>query len=94
MGFIYGIKFEMCKEICRKPLSQHPGLGASLEKVVPSIVPFPVFWIVITGIAELAGAVGLQIRTCRPLAGKLLAALFVCVWSEALGCIQKSTIVY
>ena len=31
MGFIQGTKSKHSKEICRKPISQHPGLAASQD---------------------------------------------------------------
>ena len=31
MGFIYIINTVLFKEICREPISQHPGLGTSLQ---------------------------------------------------------------
>ena len=41
MGFIYGIKYKFW-EICRRPISQHPGLGNSLQySVVRASWKFP-----------------------------------------------------
>jgi uncharacterized membrane protein len=54
-----------------------PGGFAS---VMPPIVPYPHAVILLTGAAELAGAIGLFIPRTRLLAGVLLALYAVCVY--------------
>lgn len=54
-----------------------PGVFVS---VMPSAVPDPHAVIILTGIAEMAGAVGLFVRRVRTLAGVMLALYAVCVY--------------
>jgi uncharacterized membrane protein len=54
-----------------------PGLFAPL---MPAGVPYPTIVIVLTGLAELAGAVGLFVPRTRALAGIMLALYAVCVF--------------
>jgi uncharacterized membrane protein len=55
----------------------HLVAGASMAAVVPSWVPGGVFWVYLTGIALLAGAVGIHVRRFTPLAAVGIAALMV-----------------
>jgi len=48
-----------------------------LAAMVPPFVPFPLFMVYLTGVLELAGAVGLILTRTRWAAGICLAALFV-----------------
>lgn len=48
--------------------------------ITPDWVPFPHFIIAFTGIAEIAGAVGLLIPQLRKYAGIGLALYALCVW--------------
>ena len=48
--------------------------------ITPSWVPYPALVIAVTGVCELAGAVGLLIPRLRRLAGIMLALYCVCVF--------------
>jgi uncharacterized membrane protein len=48
--------------------------------ITPAWVPFPEFVIAFTGVAEIAGAIGLMIPRLRYAAGIGLALYAVCVW--------------
>jgi uncharacterized membrane protein len=48
--------------------------------ITPDWVPFPHFIIAFTGVAEIAGAVGLLIPQLRKYAGIGLALYALCVW--------------
>lgn len=48
-----------------------------LAAMVPDFVPFPLFMVYLTGVLELAGAVGLILARTRWAAGICLAILFV-----------------
>lgn len=48
--------------------------------IVPSWVPFPRETVLLTGVAELAGAVGLMTGRFRQAAGMGLALYALCVW--------------
>ena len=48
--------------------------------IMPDWVPFPHFIVAFTGIAEIAGAVGLLIPQLRKCAGIGLALYALCVW--------------
>lgn len=50
---------------------------ADLVAMVPPIVPFPSLMVYLTGVLELAGAVGLVLERTRRAAGICLALLFV-----------------
>lgn len=50
------------------------------ESIVPSFLGSPRFWIYLSGVGELACALGLAIRRIRWIAGWLTAALFVVVF--------------
>jgi uncharacterized membrane protein len=54
-----------------------PGLFAPL---MPAIVPHPMVVIALTGLAEIAGAIGLFVPRTRALAGIMLALYAVCVF--------------
>lgn len=49
-------------------------------KITPSWVPYPEFMVAFTGIAEIAGAIGLFIPRFRRAAGIGLALYALCVW--------------
>lgn len=49
-------------------------------QITPSWVPFPEAMVAFTGIAEIAGAIGLFIPKLRPAAGVGLALYALCVW--------------
>jgi uncharacterized membrane protein len=48
--------------------------------IVPPAVPFPGAVVVMTGVCEVAGAVGLAVPATRRLAGLMLAIYAFCVW--------------
>ncbi|MGW0248790.1 DoxX family protein [Nocardia goodfellowii] len=48
-----------------------------LVAMVPGFMPFADFLVYLTGVVELAGAIGLLIPATRPVAGLVLALLFV-----------------
>lgn len=50
-----------------------------LLRMVPPFVPFPAAVVYLTGVFELAGAVGLVLPATRRAAGLCLALLFVCL---------------
>lgn len=52
----------------------------TIAPLMPKAVPHPVAVIVLTGIAEMAGAVGLFIPCTRAIAGIMLALYAVCVF--------------
>lgn len=53
---------------------------AGFIAITPDWVPFPEFVVLMTGIAEIVGAVGLFIPRFRKAAGVGLALYAVCVW--------------
>ncbi len=48
--------------------------------MMPRVIPYPSAVIVLTGIAEIAGAIGLFLPRTRALAGIMLALYAVCVY--------------
>ena len=48
--------------------------------MMPSFIPFQQFFIVLTGIAEMAGAIGIQIPKLRRLSGILMMILLVAIF--------------
>ena len=48
--------------------------------ITPDSVPYPAFMVAFTGVAEIAGAVGLMIPQTRKWAGIGLALYALCVW--------------
>jgi uncharacterized membrane protein len=52
--------------------------------MMPSMVPCPDLVVLLTGLCELAGAVGLLLPRTRRLAGIMLAVYFVCVFPANL----------
>jgi uncharacterized membrane protein len=48
--------------------------------MIPSVLPYPAEIVLLTGLCELAGAIGLHVRWTRRLAGIMLAIYFVCVF--------------
>jgi uncharacterized membrane protein len=55
----------------------HLVAGASMAAAVPSWVPGGVLWVYLTGVALLAGAVGIHVRRWAPLAALGIAVLMV-----------------
>mmetsp|Transcript_143731 Transcript_143731/g.250519 ORF Transcript_143731/g.250519 Transcript_143731/m.250519 type:complete len:122 (+) Transcript_143731:1-366(+) len=62
-----------------------------MRGMIPSWIPWPTFWIIATGIAEIGGALLLQFESLRPLAGKLLALLMVFIWPANIVAATKAT---
>jgi uncharacterized membrane protein len=52
--------------------------------IVPDMLPWPAAIVFVTGICEIAGAVGLHIPRLRRLAGLMLALYALCVWPANL----------
>lgn len=48
--------------------------------MMPPFIPFQSFFIVLTGIAEMAGGIGLQIPNVRRVTGMLMIALLVAIF--------------
>ena len=48
--------------------------------MIPSVLPYPAEIVLLTGLCELAGAIGLLVPRTRRLAGIMLAIYFVCVF--------------
>ncbi len=48
--------------------------------MMPPFIPFQSFFVVLTGIAEMAGGVGLQIPKLRKLTGLLMIAMLVAIF--------------
>ena len=57
----------------------HFGLTDLFVSVVPSYVPFPRPVVLLTGLCEIAGALGIVSKRLRPLAGAGLALFAACV---------------
>ncbi|MDZ4376062.1 MAG: DoxX family protein [Phenylobacterium sp.] len=53
-------------------------------RIMPPIVPFPEAVVAVTGVCEIAGAVGLMIPRTRRWAGGMLALYALCVWPANL----------
>ena len=64
--------------------------------IVPGWVPLPRETVLITGVCEVAGSIGLITRRLRPLAGIMLALYAVCVFpanvKHALGAIHLPSV--
>ena len=58
----------------------HLTRSGSFAPLMPSIVPYPMTVIVLTGFAEMAGAIFLFVPRTRALAGIMLALYAVCVF--------------
>lgn len=58
----------------------HVARPGAFAPVMPAAVPDPYAVIILTGIAEIAGAVGLFVPRLRALAGVMLALYAVCVY--------------
>ncbi|MDH7640506.1 DoxX family protein [Sphingomonas oryzagri] len=58
----------------------HLARPSFFEPMMPAAVPYPHAGIIMTGIAEIAGAVGLFVPRVRALAGVMLALYAVCVY--------------
>ena len=52
----------------------------TMVRIVPEWVPFPRVIVILTGVCELAGAIGLATPRWRRAAGWGLAAYALCVW--------------
>jgi uncharacterized membrane protein len=48
--------------------------------MIPSVLPYPAGIVLLTGLCEVAGAIGLLVPWTRRLAGIMLAIYFVCVF--------------
>ncbi len=59
---------------------RHLATPAPFLAITPAWVPHPHFVVAATGVAELAGAVGLMIPATRKAAGWGLALYALCVW--------------
>jgi uncharacterized membrane protein len=51
-----------------------------LVRMIPPLFPAPMAIVYLTGILEIAGAIGLMFRRFRPAAGTCLAALFAAMF--------------
>ncbi len=58
----------------------HFAYADAFARIVPPFVPEPVLIVQLTGLAELAGALGLLTRRFRRAAALALAAYCLCVW--------------
>jgi len=52
--------------------------------IMPPVIPFPREIVIVTGVCEIVGAVGLLIPRTQRLAGIMLALYAVCVWPANL----------
>ncbi|MBJ7499994.1 MAG: DoxX family protein [Sphingopyxis sp.] len=59
---------------------RHLATPAPFLAITPPWVPAPVFVVAATGVAEIAGAIGLMIPRVRKAAGWGLALYALCVW--------------
>jgi uncharacterized membrane protein len=62
----------------------HVALPAPFLRIVPNWVPHPALTVLLTGLCEIAGAVGLLIPRLRRFAGAMLALYALCVWPANL----------
>lgn len=58
----------------------HLMLPAPFERIVPAWVPMPHLTVLLTGLTEIAGAIGLMVPRLRRAAGIGLALYALCVW--------------
>ncbi|MDG5488420.1 DoxX family protein [Sphingomonas sp. BGYR3] len=58
----------------------HLAVPRPFLSIMPDFVPMPAVVVALTGVAEIAGAVGLMIPRLRRAAGWSLAAYALCVW--------------
>ncbi|WCP13951.1 hypothetical protein sphantq_02390 [Sphingobium sp. AntQ-1] len=58
----------------------HLSRPAGFLAITPHWVPMPELVVALTGVAELAGTIGLMIPRLRPAAGMGLALYALCVW--------------
>ncbi|UHD47013.1 DoxX family membrane protein [Aureimonas altamirensis] len=58
----------------------HFAYADALARIVPPFIPAPVLVVQLTGLAELAGAIGLLTGRFRRAAGIALAFYCLCVW--------------
>ncbi len=49
-------------------------------RIMPPMIPFPDAVVAVTGVCEVAGALGLLARRTRAWAGRMLALYALCVW--------------
>lgn len=63
---------------------------SAFENIVPSWVPSPRLMVYLSGVAELAGAVGLMIPALRRSAGIGLIVLLVCVFPANINMLQMA----
>jgi uncharacterized membrane protein len=60
--------------------SAHFVIPEFFRAMMPPFIPFQDFFIVLTGIAEIAGAIGIQVPRYRKLAGQLMIVLLVAIF--------------
>lgn len=60
--------------------SAHFVIPEFFRAMMPPFIPFQDFFIILTGIAEIAGAIGIQIPKYRKLAGQLMIVLLVAIF--------------
>jgi uncharacterized membrane protein len=58
----------------------HLAAAHAFEAIVPPAIPFPAAVVRLTGLCELAGALGLLLPPTRRPAGVMLALYALCVW--------------
>ena len=66
-----------------------PSMRAEFEAMVPPVLGAPGFWVTLTGVLEIAGAVGLLIPRTRVAAGWALALLLVAMFPANVREIQE-----
>lgn len=57
-----------------------PEMRSDFEKMVPPALGSPRFWVTLTGLCEILGAVGLWVRKTRVMAGAALVVLLVAMF--------------
>jgi uncharacterized membrane protein len=58
----------------------HIAASSAFLPIMPPLIPFPHTVVVVTGVCEIAGAVGLLVPRWRKSAGVALALYAACVW--------------
>lgn len=58
----------------------HLLIPSPFVRIVPSVLPWPEAIVLVTGVLELSGAVGLLVPRLRRSAGLMLALYALCVW--------------
>ncbi len=57
----------------------HFAATSTFVSIMPSYAPWPEFWVLFTGVCEIAGAIGVLVPRTRRFAGWALIALTICV---------------